>query len=134
VKRHSVLLRKGCVLPDRLDPVREPFGNNWMLVEEIMASVFDTMIRQAGWHSMWMRSPCSRRGFGLTPERATHRAVVRALNAVPRHFNAAELDSVQVVKYPGFSVANATLHPREIQQYTSLDIVDKVHPQPAHAR
>ncbi len=69
MKRHSVFLRKGCVLPGRLDPLREPFGDNWMLVEEITASIFDTMIRQAGWHSMWMPGSCSRRGFGLTPGR-----------------------------------------------------------------
>jgi hypothetical protein len=134
VKRHSVLLRKGCVLPGRLDPVREPFGDNWMLVEEIMASVFDTMIRQAGWHCVWMRGSCTRRGFGLTEEDATRRAMTRALKAIPKRFNAAEFDSVKVANYPGFYVANVTLRPREIQQYTSLDTVDKGHPQPVHAR
>lgn len=134
MKRHSVLLRNGCILPDRLDPCKEPFGDNWMLVEEIMASVFDTMIRQAGWHFAWMRSSCSRRGFGLTQEDATRRALLRALKIVPKRFNAVEFDSVQIAKYPGLYVANVTLHAREIQQYTSLDTVDKGHPQPVHVR
>ena len=105
-----------------------------MLVEEIMASVFDTMIRQAGWHFVWMRGSCSRRGFGLTQDGATHRALTHALKTVPKRFNAVEFDSVQIAKYPGFYVANVTLHPRQIQQYTSLDTVDKGHPQPVHAR
>jgi hypothetical protein len=134
VKRHSVFLRKGCVLPDRLDPVRVPFGSRWMLVEEIAAPVFDTMIRHAGWHSIWMPGSRSRRGFGPTPENATHRAISRALNAVPRQFNAAELDSVQVLKYQGFFVVNVTLHPREVQQYTPLEFALEGHPQTVHAR
>jgi hypothetical protein len=134
VKRHSVLLRKGCILPGRLDPVREPFGDNWMLVKEIMASVFDTMIRQAGWHSMWMPGSCERRGFGLTPENATRHALARALNAVPRQFNAAELDSVQIARYLGFCVARVTLHSREVQQYSPLELAHELDPRPVHAR
>jgi hypothetical protein len=101
-----------------------------MLVEEIMAPVFDTMIRQAGWHSIWMPGSCARRGFGLTPESATHNAVTHALNAVPHQFNAAELDSIRVAKFPGFCVANVTVHPREVQQYAPVE----GHPQMAHAR
>jgi hypothetical protein len=101
-----------------------------MLVEQITAQVFDTMIRQAGWHSIWMPGSCSRRGLGLTLENATHSALAHTLNAVPCQFNAAELDTVQVSKYPGFYVVNVTLHPREVQQYTSVE----GHPQTARAR
>lgn len=134
MKLHSVFLRKGCILPDRLDPLREPVGDSWTLVEEITAPVFDTMIRQAGWHFMWMQGSCSRRGFGITQEEATHRALVRALKGLTRRFNAAELDSVQVTKYPGFQIANVTIQPRQIQQHTSLDVVDERHPQAISAR
>jgi len=121
VKRHSIFLRNVCVLPNHLDPVSEPFGKNWMLVEQITAQIFDTMIRQAGWYSTWMPGSCSRRGFGLTTENATHNAVRSALNAVPRQFNAAELDSVHVANYLGFYVANVTVHPREVQQHAPLE-------------
>lgn len=133
MKRHSVFLRKGCVLPGRLDPLREPFGEGWMLVEEITAPIFDTMIRQAGWHSMWMPGSCSRRGFGLTAENATHRALVRALNAVLPQFNAAELDFTHVAQYPGFCVAIVTMHPREVRQSTSVEITPQALPQVFHA-
>ena len=37
---HSVFLRNQCVLPDRLDPLREPCGEHWTLVEEITALDF----------------------------------------------------------------------------------------------
>ena len=121
-------------MPDRLDPVRESFGENWMLVELITAQIFDTMIRQAGWYSIWMPGSCSRRGFGLTQENATRRALAHALRIVPKQFNAAEFDSVQVAKYLGLFVANVIIHPREIQQYTSLDIADQAHPHPVRAQ
>jgi hypothetical protein len=117
-----------------MDPVREPFGENWSLVELIPAEVFDTMVRQAGWHSIWMPGSCSRRGFGLTPENATHRALARALSAVPHEFNAAELDVVQVSQYPGFCVANITLHPREVQQYTPAELAHRGQLQSIRAR
>ena len=48
VKPHSVFLRSGCILPDRLDPCRQPIGEEWSVVDEIPALVFDTVIRQAG--------------------------------------------------------------------------------------
>jgi P2-related tail formation protein len=102
-------------------------------MEEIPASVFDTVIRQAGWHFMWAVRPCVRRGFGVTREAATTRALIRALRSVASRFNAAELDSVTVAKYPGFYIANVTLQSRQIQEHTSLDNVDERYPQAATA-
>ncbi len=134
MKLHSVFLRNGCILPDRLDPHREPIGENWTLVEELPAPVFDRMIRQAGWHFMWMCGSCSRRGFGLTRNDAADRALARALTGIARRFNAAELDSVLDTKYPGFHVTNVTLQPRQIQQHTTLDTLDETHPQAGAAR
>lgn len=134
MKLHSVFLREGCILPDRLDPVRESFGPNWMLVNEITVSVLDTMIRQAGWHFIWMCSSCSRRGFGRTREEAIDRALVRALGAVNKHCNAAEFDSVHVANYPGFSVANVTVQRHRIQQHTLLDVADNGHLQAVPAK
>jgi hypothetical protein len=128
LKPHSVFLRNECILPKRLDPLREPVGDGWMRVEEIPASVFDTMIRQAGWHFMWILRPSARRGFGITQDAATHRALIRALRGVASRFNAAELDSVRVAKYPGFYIANVTLQSRQIQEHTSLDHVDERRP------
>jgi hypothetical protein len=127
VKPHSVFLRKECILPDRLDPLREPVGENWTLVEEITAPVFDTMIRQMGWHFLWVHRPCTRRGFGQTEEGAVQRALAHALKGVARRFNAAELISVQASKTLGIHMANVTLQPRQIQQFTWLEIAEDWH-------
>jgi hypothetical protein len=134
VKIHSVFLRKECILPKRLDPLRTPIGDHWTHVEEIPASVFDTMIRQAGWHFMWILRPCARRGIGITEEAASSQALTRALRGVASRFNSAELDSVRVKKYPGFYISKVTLQSRQIQEHTSLDDVDELHPGVAAAR
>jgi hypothetical protein len=134
LKLHSIFLRNECILPKRLDPLREPVGDGWMRVEEIPASVFDTMIRQAGWHFMWILRPSARRGFGITQDAATRRALISALRGVASRFNAAELDSIRISKYPGFYIANVILQSRQIQEHTSLDSVDEQHPPVLAAR
>jgi hypothetical protein len=122
---HSVFLRQNCVLPDRVDPLRTPFGQNWSQLEKIEAPAFDAMIRRAGWHFIWVQGACSRRGFGATEESATLHAVTHALNGIARRFNAAEFDSLRITNYPGFCVANVTMQARQIQQNTSLDVPDE---------
>jgi hypothetical protein len=118
----SVFLRNGCVLPDRLDPVRNPVCENWSVVAEITAPVLDTMIRRMGWHFLCVLRPFCRKGFGVTEEDATKRALAGALKGVERQYNTAELVSVQTRRYPGFYVAAVKLQPRHIQQFTSLEI------------
>ncbi len=104
------------------------------MVDEIPALVFDTMIRQTGWHFMWLQGRCSRMGFGLTQEAATRRALARALNGISKHFNAAELDCIEITQYPGFQIANVTVQTIQIQQKASLGDSFEQHPQPVPAR
>lgn len=121
MKLHSVFLRNGCVLPSRLDPLREAIGNRWSLIEDLPAQVFDTMIRQSGWHFMWIQNSCARRGLGFSRKSATDRALTHALEGIAPRFNAAELNSVQVANCLGLHLATVTLQSRQIQQQTSLD-------------
>jgi hypothetical protein len=121
VKLHSVFLRNDCILPSHLNPSREAFGEHWMCVKEIPAKVFDTMIRQAGWHYVWMTGACSRAGWARTSEKAIEHALGRALGAVPGLSNAADFDSVRVKRYPGFHVANVTLARRRVQEHSLME-------------
>jgi hypothetical protein len=134
MKLHSVFLRRDCILPDRLDPRRQPIGEEWSVVEEIPALVFDTMIRQAGWHFMWLQEACSRRGIGSTEAVAIRRALSRALKGLSKRFNAAELDSIKIKQYPGFHVATVTVQTLQIQRDASLKIAAAHHPQAVPAR
>lgn len=124
---HSVYLRRNCRLPDQLDPLTQPFGDSWTLIEEITAPVFETMIRRLDWHFLCVLRPYRRRAFGLTQADAAQRALVRALNRLDRHYNAAELVSVHTAKFPGFHFAKVILQPRVIQQFTPLEITAEWH-------
>jgi hypothetical protein len=118
---HSVFLLEDCILPIRLDSHREPAGNGWAVVEDIASPVFDSMIRQAGWHFTRINGTCARRGFGKTEQSASGRALTRALDRVASRWNAAELDSVRDAQCLGFHIVTITVQPRQIQQRTSLD-------------
>ncbi|MFP5229078.1 MAG: hypothetical protein ACLGXA_15795 [Acidobacteriota bacterium] len=89
-------------------------------------SQLDLVVREAGWHFMWIESVCSRHGWGRTGEAAATRAITRALTQILARFNASELSSVDVTTYPGLRVAKATLHARHIQQNASLGLVDEM--------
>lgn len=124
MKLHAIFLREGCTLPDRFALQQEWFCQDWMLVEGLAAVTLDAKIRSAGWHFVWILGPNARRGCGRTREGAIHRALERALKLTARQFNASELDSFLVKKYPGFYMAKVILHPRRIQRQTLLDIAN----------
>lgn len=119
--QHTVLLRSGCILPGRLDPLLCPVNRSWERVEELAAPVLDTIIRQVGWHFMRMQEPCVRRGIGRSHASATSSALSRALNAIDKRFNSAEIDSIESTSYCGIHMARVTVQPRQIQQQISLD-------------
>jgi hypothetical protein len=131
---HSVFIRAGSVLPSSLNPIQKQFVRNWMLVEDIPALAFDSMIRKAGWHFLWQQESCSRRGFGTTEEVAIRRALAGALRGISKRYNAAEIDSVQITNYPGFHVVNVTLQTLQIQQHASMKIGVAQFPEPLLAR
>lgn len=126
--RHSVFLRTGCILPDGIGLLREPFGRRWAIVRDMVGATLDRKIRAAGWHFFWLHDPSSSLGFGRTAETAIRSALMRALEHVRGRFNAAELDSLHVAKYPGFRVAKVTLHTRHIQQNTGLESLKEIAP------
>ena len=130
---HSIFLRGGCRLPDRVDPPTEPFSDNWSHVEKVEASNFDVLIRRAGWHFMWIQGSCSRYGYGSTEEKATRRALARALRGISERFNAAEFDCLRITRFAGLYLANVTIEARQIQQNTSLDAAEENRPHPAVA-
>lgn len=134
MKLHSVFLRSRCILPDRLDPSQQSICTGWSIIEEIPALVFDTMVRHAGWHFMWLQESCTQRSVGLTEEAAIRRALSRALKGISKRFNAAELDSVQIKQYLGFQIANVTVQTLQIQKHASLNIAAVQRSQPLPTR
>jgi hypothetical protein len=126
VKLNAMFLRTGCILPDGMGLIQTRFGENWMSVENATAATLDTRVRNAGWNFMCLQTAHSRVGIGRSAKSATTKAMALALKQTEGRFNAAELGVVKVTKYPGFHVARATLHTRQIQQHASLGLVDEM--------
>ena len=126
MKQHSIFLRTGCLLPDGINLMQEKFDNTWSSAGDTTASALDLRIRDAGWHFMWLVGTYSRHGFGRTAKTAISKAITVALDEVKARFNAAELGSVSVSRYPGFQIARVTIHTRQIQQQSSLRLVDEM--------
>lgn len=121
-----MFLRTGCVLPDGITLRQEQFCGTWMSVTDMISPDLDLKVRNAGWHFMWLEDVYSHRAIGLTAGTAIHKAITRALNRVKGRFNAAELNSVKISKYPGFQIAKITLLSRHIQEQASLGLVDEM--------
>jgi hypothetical protein len=126
VKLNAMFLRTGCILPDGMGLIQTRFGENWMSVENATAATLDVGIRNAGWHFMCLKTAHTSDGIDRTAESATSKAMALALAQTEGRFNAAELGLVKVTRYPGFHVARATLHTRQIQQHASLGLVDEM--------
>jgi hypothetical protein len=121
-----MFLRTGCILPVGMELIQTRFDEKWMSVENATAATLDAQVRNAGWHFMFLQTAHSRVGIGRTAESATTKAMALALKQTEGRFNAAELGLVKVMRYPGFHVARATLHTRQIQQSASLGLVDEM--------
>ena len=121
MKINSVFLRDACTLPSQFNLLQEPFSRGWAEAIGTEASELDTAIRGAGWHFMWLADSYSSQALGRTAETAIRCALARALPGVNKRFNAAELDSVHVVTFPGFRIARVTVQARQIQRQASLN-------------
>lgn len=126
MKLSVMFLRTGSVLPDGMELTQTRFDEEWRSVENATAATLDSRIRNAGWHFMCLQTAHSRVGIGRTAESATSKAMARALKQTEGGFNAAELGLVKVTRYPGFHVARATFHTRQIQQGASLGLMDEM--------
>jgi len=122
----AIFLRNDTVLPDNVDFAQTSFCEGWMTVGATTVNTMDRVIRRAGWHFVCLVESAAGIAAGLSEETASNNAAVLALHRISARFNTAELGHVRVTRYPGFCVAKVTLRTRQIQQQTSLGLVDEM--------
>jgi hypothetical protein len=121
-----MFLRTSCLLPDGMGLKQEQFSETWMTIKDAISTAVEVKVRDAGWHFMWLEDACSHFAFGRTSTSAISKAITLALDQIKGRFNAAELASVGVSRYPGFQIARVTLHARQIQRASSLGAIDEL--------
>ncbi len=112
----TMLIREHVELPGDLSLETEEFREGWSFVQSGDTHWLDKEIRRRGWHFMWIGEGSRRGGVGKTSQDAIAGALKLALRRVSECFNAAEVESIEVKKYPWFVVAKVKVYPYQIQQ------------------
>jgi hypothetical protein len=124
----TMLLRGRVKLPDDLNLVTEEFQEGWSFVQSGDTHWLDKEIRRHGWHFMWIGEGSLRSGVGQTSQEAIAGALKLALRHVNGCFNAAEVESIELKKYPWFVLAKVKVYPYQIQRGAVLSSFDRTVP------
>ncbi|MFY9938193.1 MAG: hypothetical protein WAK33_15045 [Silvibacterium sp.] len=124
----TILLRGRVELPDNLNLATEEFQEGWSFVQSGDTHWLDKEIRRRGWHFIWIGEGSRRSGVGQTSQEAIAGALKLALRSVSGCFNAAEVESIEVKKYPWFVLAKVKVYPYQIQQGAVLSSFDRTVP------
>jgi hypothetical protein len=121
----TMLLRGRVALPDNLRLKTEEFREGWNVVQSGDTHWLDREIRRGGWHFIRIGEGSLRGGVGQTSQEAIAGALKLALRRVSERFNAAEVESIQLKKYPWFVLARVEVYPYQIQQGAVLSSFDR---------
>ncbi|MGA9669314.1 MAG: hypothetical protein WBQ94_08905 [Terracidiphilus sp.] len=130
----NMLLREQITLPDGLKLTTEEFRDGWNLVKKSDAGRLRKKIRTRGWNFIGTADGCLRSGVGDTSQQAIGGALRLALEQMSDHFNAAEVDHIELTKYPWFFLARVRINPYRIQQEAELAVTDEVRSDPSPSR
>jgi hypothetical protein len=118
----TVLTRVTAELPNSLRIKTEDFQEGWSFVTSGDLHRVDKAVRDCGWHFIWIAESSQRGGVGPTEQVAMASALRLALRRVSPGFNAANIDSIVITKYPWFFIAKIKVYPCQIQQGAVLQI------------
>lgn len=120
ITEFTVLTRVTAELPDGFRITTDAFHEGWNQVLSRDVHSLDKALRKAGWHFIWIAEPSVRSGVGKTAQSAIAAAVKLALRRVWPTFNAANVDHIELTKYPWFFLARVRVYPYQIQQEMAL--------------
>src|ERR1700756_4485177 len=110
----TMLVRGHVELPDSLNLATEEFQEGWSFVQSGDTHWLDKELRRRGWHFMWIGEGSLRSCVGKTSQEAIAGALKLALRRVSERFNAAEVESIKLKKYPWFVLAKVKVYPYQI--------------------
>jgi hypothetical protein len=130
----NMLLRAQIELPAGLKLATVEFHEGWNFVRSGTAEQFKKKIQTQGWNFIKIADGLLRSGVGDTPQEAIASALKLVLRRVSTHFNAVEVEHIEITKYPWFSLARVIVYPYRIQQEAVLPVPDEAEPVPAALR
>jgi hypothetical protein len=124
----NMLLRVQVELPSSLKLVTDEFREGWNFVRSLDARRLEKKVHTSGWSFFKVADACLRSGVGETSQQAIASALKLALRRVSEHLNAAEVEHIELTRYPWFFLARVGVCPYRIQQNALVPVLDEVAP------
>jgi hypothetical protein len=121
----NVLLRVRVELPVGLKLATEEFREGWNFVQSGDARQLEKEIQARGWSFTKIADGPLRSGVGDTSQEAIAGALKLALRHVSTHFNAVEVEDIELTQYPWFFLAKVHVYPYRIQHCAVLPVTDE---------
>ena len=118
----SVFLRPSIDLPNSLNLKTDEFHEGWSFVRNGNAHRLEKKITKSGWQFIRIAASPLKSGVGSTPQDAIAAALKLVLRRVSHYFNAIEVKSIELTKYPWFFLARVNVAPYRIQQDSSSSV------------
>ena len=122
----NLLLRTRIELPDGLEFATDEFREGWSFVRQSNARRLEKKIVTRGWSFIRIADGSLRSGVGDTSQEAIASALKLALRRISEHFNAVEVERIELTQYPWFFLARVRVYPFRIQQGAVLPVGDEV--------
>ncbi|MDR3777000.1 MAG: hypothetical protein P4K97_08895 [Terracidiphilus sp.] len=116
----NLLLRAQAELPTGLKLATVEFREGWSFVRPGNARRLEKKIQTCGWNFIKVPDGLLRSGVGDTSQEAIAGALKLALRRVGDQFNAAEVEHIELTKYPWFYLARVRINPYRIQPDAAL--------------
>ena len=124
IAEQNVLLRMRVELPAGLKIATHEFREGWNFVTGD-ASRLEKKIRMHGWSFIKIADGALKSGVGETSQDAIAGALKLALRHMSAHFNAVEVEHIELTQYPWFYLARVRIYPYRIQEGAVLPVSDE---------
>jgi hypothetical protein len=130
----NMLLRAQVELPAGLTLATVEFREGWSFVRPVDARKLEKKIQTRGWNFIKVADGLLRSGVGDTSQEAIAGALKLALRRIHEHFNVAEVEHIELTKYPWFFLARVRVNPYRIQPDAALSLPEEEAPLPLASR
>ena len=134
IARTHMLLRTRTELPNGLRLATEEFREDWSFVRSSDALRLGKQLIMRGWNFVRVADGSLRSGVGDTSQEAIGNALKLALRHISAHFNAAEVEHIELTQYPWFFLARVRVLPYFIHQGAVLPVSEEAVAMPALRR
>lgn len=117
IKKGTMLIAEGILLPKSLQFESEPYAQGWRLVNNLDTYGMNQQVGQAGWNFFYLAGVLTASVFGNDEEKAIRKAIKQVVAKMrSKHFNCLEITQVVAKRFLGLPYVSVSAHSRHIQE------------------